>query len=33
MKDSTALTGKKAPAFKAPVIGGSYGEGDDCLPR
>jgi len=22
------LTGKKAPAFKAPVIGGSYGEGD-----
>jgi peroxiredoxin Q/BCP len=27
MKDSTELTGKKAPAFKAPVIGGSYEEG------
>jgi thioredoxin-dependent peroxiredoxin len=27
MKDVTELTGKKAPAFKAPVIGGSYEEG------
>jgi thioredoxin-dependent peroxiredoxin len=27
MKDMTELTGKKAPAFKAPVIGGSYEEG------
>ncbi|MBM3824427.1 MAG: peroxiredoxin [Verrucomicrobia bacterium] len=27
MKDVTELTGKKAPAFKAPVIGGSYQEG------
>ena len=26
MKDTTELTGKKAPAFKAPVSGGSYGE-------
>ena len=28
MNDMTELTGKKAPAFKAAVIGGSYGEGD-----
>jgi peroxiredoxin Q/BCP len=27
MKDMTELTGKKAPAFKAPVIGGGYDEG------
>lgn len=27
MKDNPELTGKKAPSFKAPVIGGSYGEG------
>jgi len=27
MKDITELTGKKAPAFKAPVIGGKYEEG------
>jgi peroxiredoxin Q/BCP len=27
MKDTTELTGKKAPAFTAPVIGGNYGEG------
>jgi hypothetical protein len=27
MKDVTEITGKKAPAFKAPVIGGSYEEG------
>jgi peroxiredoxin Q/BCP len=27
MKDMTELTGKKAPAFKAPVIGGGYAEG------
>ena len=27
MNDTTELTGKKAPAFKAPVLGGSYGEG------
>ena len=27
MKDTTELTGKKAPAFEAPVIGGSYGDG------
>ena len=28
MRDTTDLTGKQAPAFNAPVIGGSYGEGD-----
>ena len=28
MKDTTELTGKKAPALNAPVIGGSYREGD-----
>jgi len=28
MNDTTQLTGKKAPAFKAPVIGGKYQEGD-----
>jgi thioredoxin-dependent peroxiredoxin len=27
MKDSTELTGKKAPAFKARVMGGSYEQG------
>lgn len=27
MKDTTDLIGKKAPAFKAPVIGGGYEEG------
>lgn len=27
MNDMTDLTGKKAPAFKAPVIGGSYEKG------
>lgn len=27
MKDTTELTGNKAPAFNAPVIGGSYEEG------
>ena len=27
MRDTTDLTGKQAPAFNAPVIGGSYGEG------
>jgi peroxiredoxin Q/BCP len=28
MKNTTELTGNKAPAFKAPVIGGGYAEGD-----
>jgi hypothetical protein len=27
MNDITELTGEKAPAFKVPVIGGSYEEG------
>jgi thioredoxin-dependent peroxiredoxin len=27
MNDSTELTGKKAPAFNAPVVGGGYVEG------
>jgi peroxiredoxin Q/BCP len=27
MKNTEELTGKKAPAFTAPVIGGGYGEG------
>ena len=27
MRDTTDLTGKQAPAFNAPVIGGGYGEG------
>ena len=27
MNNTTELTGKKAPSFEAPVIGGNYGEG------